>query len=43
MELYLGIDMHRESCTVVVLSAGGKETDQRVVPTEAAALVGGVA
>lgn len=39
MKRYLGIDMHRESCTVVVLSAGGKETDQRVVPTEAAALV----
>ena len=39
MERYLGIDMHRDSCTLVVLSAGGKKTDQRVVPTEAAALV----
>ena len=38
MERYLGIDMHRDSCTAVVLSAGGKKTDQRVVPTEAAAL-----
>ena len=39
MQRYLGIDMHRDSCTLVVLSAGGKKTDQRVVPTEAAALV----
>jgi transposase len=39
MERYLGIDMHRDSCTVVVLSAGGKKTGQQVVPTEAAALV----
>jgi hypothetical protein len=39
MERYLGIDTHRESCTVVVLSAGGKKTDERVVPTETAALV----
>ena len=39
MERYLGIDMHRDSCTAVVLSAGGKKTGQQVVPTEAAALV----
>ncbi len=39
MERYLGIDVHRDSCTLVVLSAGGKKTDQRVVATEAQALV----
>ena len=39
MERYLGLDMHRDSCTAVVLSAGGKKTGQQVVPTEAAALV----
>jgi transposase len=39
MKRYLGIDVHRDSCTVVVLSAGGKKTDERVVPTEAASLV----
>ena len=39
MERYLGIDMHRDSCTAVVLSAGGKKTGQQVVATEAAALV----
>ena len=39
MERYLGIDMHRDSCTAVVLSAGGKKTGQQVVPTESAALV----
>ena len=33
MERYLGIDMHyRDSCTAVVLSAGGKKTGQQVVP-----------
>jgi transposase len=39
MERYLGIDMHRDTSTLVVLSAGGKKTDQRVLPTQAAALV----
>ena len=39
MERYLGIDVHRDSCTLVVLSAGGKKTDQRVVATEDQALV----
>ena len=35
MERYLGMDVHRDSCTLVVLSAGGKKTDQQVVATEA--------
>ena len=39
MERYLGIDVHRDSCTVAVLSAKGKKTQQHVVPTEGAALV----
>ncbi len=26
MERYLGLDMHRDSCTAVVLSAGGKKS-----------------
>ena len=42
MERYLGIDVHRDSCTLVVLSAGGKKTDERVVATEAGALVGAI-
>ena len=39
MERYLGLDMHRDSCTAVVLSAGGKKTGEQVIPTETAALV----
>ncbi len=39
MERYLGLDMHRDSCTAVVLSAGGKKTGEQVMATETAALV----
>jgi len=31
MEWYLGIDVHRDSCRLVVLSASGKQTDQRLL------------
>ena len=39
MERYLGIDAHRDSCTIVVLSAKGKKTQRHVVPTEGPAIV----
>jgi len=39
MERYLGIDPHRDSCTLSLVSAQGKKTKQFVVPTEGSALV----
>ena len=39
MERYIGIDAHRDSCTVTVLNARGKKTQQHVLPTEGGALV----
>ena len=39
MERYLGIDPHRDSCTLALVSAQGKKTKQLVVATEGSALV----
>ena len=39
MERYLGIDAHRDSSTVCVLSAGGKRASREVVETNAPVLI----
>jgi transposase len=39
MERYLGIDPHRDSCTLALVSAQGKKAKQMVVATEGSALV----
>ncbi len=39
MERYLGIDPHRDSCTLALVSPRGKKIKQMVVPTEGSALV----
>jgi transposase len=39
MERYLGVDVHRESCTIVVMSEAGKEVQRQVVETNGRALV----
>ncbi len=39
MERYLGIDPHRDSCTLALVSPRGKKVKQMVVPTEGSALV----
>jgi transposase len=38
MERYIGLDVHAQSCTLVVLSATGKQLKQEVVETNGAAL-----
>ncbi len=39
MERYLGIDPHRDSCTLALVSPRGKKVKQMVVPTEGSELV----
>ena len=39
MERYLGIDPHRDSCTLALVSTRGKKVKQLVVPTEGSELV----
>ena len=39
MERYLGIDPHRDSCTLALVSPQGKKVKQMVVPTEGSELV----
>ncbi len=39
MERYLGIDPHRDSCTLALVSPRGKKVRQMVVPTEGSELV----
>jgi hypothetical protein len=39
MERYLGVDVHRESCTISVVSEVGKEVQRQVVETNGRALV----
>lgn len=39
MERYLGLDVHRDSCTVCVLTEAGKQVQRQVVETNGQALV----
>ncbi len=39
MERYLGIDPHRDSCTLALVSTRGKKVKQMLVPTEGSELV----
>jgi len=39
MERYLGIDVHRDSSTVCILSATGKRVNREIVETNGQALV----
>ena len=40
MERYLGIDPHRDSCTLALVSPKGKKVKQMVVPTEGSSPAG---
>ena len=40
MERYIGIDVHRDSSTICVLSATGKRVSREVVETNGEVLVG---
>jgi hypothetical protein len=39
MERYLGVDVDRESCTLIVVSEAGKEVPRQVVETNGRTLV----